>query len=369
MKISFPIMSTSYIAFKRFIEELGHEPIVPPRPTNRTLTLGVKYAPEFACVPFKILLGTYIEACEMGTELIITSGGVGPCRAGYYGVMHKKILRDMGYNVEILVFEPPQIDLWDFFQKVRYVLKLNRLPFLEFLRAVKRAWLKLGVLDDVEYLSHEIRPYELNKGETTRVFNKCLEMIDEARTSDEIKEAKEESIKLLKAIPQDSSRDPLKVGIIGEIYVVLEPFANFDVQVTLGEMGVYTHRSIWLRTWTLGNTFMRWEENKIRKAAKPYLDQLVGGHGQNSVGETVLYAKKGYDGVIHLAPFTCIPEIVAKSILTRVSKDYDIPVLTLFIDEQTGKAGVVTRLEAFVDLMKEKRRIRSGIRNESVPGY
>ncbi len=63
----------------------------------------------------------------------------------------------------------------------------------------------------------------------------------------------------------------------------------------------------------------------------------------------------GYDGVIQLAPFSCIPVIVAKSLVSRLSKDYDIPVLTLFIDEHTGTAGVQTRLEAFVDMMEQRR--------------
>jgi predicted nucleotide-binding protein (sugar kinase/HSP70/actin superfamily) len=56
-----------------------------------------------------------------------------------------------------------------------------------------------------------------------------------------------------------------------------------------------------------------------------------------------------------VAPFTCIPEIVAKSILPRVSQDFRIPVLSLTIDEQTGRAGVETRLEAFIDLLRERR--------------
>jgi predicted nucleotide-binding protein (sugar kinase/HSP70/actin superfamily) len=46
---------------------------------------------------------------------------------------------------------------------------------------------------------------------------------------------------------------------------------------------------------------------------------------------------------------------VAKAILPRVSRELGIPILTLFIDEQTGKAGVQTRLEAFVDLLEERR--------------
>ena len=61
----------------------------------------------------------------------------------------------------------------------------------------------------------------------------------------------------------------------------------------------------------------------------------------------------GYDGIVQLLPFTCMPDTIAKSILPAVSKAEDMPVLTLIVDEQTGKAGVHTRLEAFLDLRPE----------------
>ena len=71
-----------------------------------------------------------------------------------------------------------------------------------------------------------------------------------------------------------------------------------------------------------------------------------------------MYARQGYDGVIQLAPFTCIPEIVAKGVLPSVSRDLDIPIISFFLDEQTGEAGFRTRLEAFVDLLVRRREQR-----------
>jgi predicted nucleotide-binding protein (sugar kinase/HSP70/actin superfamily) len=68
MKISFPRMGYSYIAFKWLVENIGHECIVPPEPSERTLDLGVRYSPEFACIPYKILTGTYLEVADMGAE-------------------------------------------------------------------------------------------------------------------------------------------------------------------------------------------------------------------------------------------------------------------------------------------------------------
>jgi predicted nucleotide-binding protein (sugar kinase/HSP70/actin superfamily) len=354
MKITFPYMGTSHITFKMLINDLGHEAMVPPRPSKRTLTLGTQYSPEFACLPFKILLGSYLEAIEQGANTVITSGGCGPCRAGWYGYLHQKILRDLGYDTKVIVMESPYRQPWDFFKKINSLLSPNGVSWWKFGQVFKKAWEKLKVLDEAERLSHRVRPFEINKGETTRVFNNCLQIIDAAQQPKEIMAAREEVGRMFGAVPCDEQRRPLKVGIIGEIYVLLEPYANLDIEATLGEMGVLTHRSIYLTDWTRENTSFEGEQDANRAAA-PYLTEDVGGHGLQSVGNTVLYAKNGFAGVVQLAPFTCIPEIVAKSILGRVIKDYDIPVLTVFLDEQTGKAGLHTRLEAFVDLLMQKR--------------
>ncbi|MGI6144983.1 MAG: CoA protein activase [Peptococcia bacterium] len=358
MKISFPIMGNSYIAFKQLIKDLGHEPIVPPMPTARTMSLGTIYSPEFACIPFKILLGTYLEAIEMGADVIVSSGGHGPCRAGYYGILQQKIIEDLGYDTKIIIFDSFAKTYKDFISKLSWLLKTGKKSWWDLYQAFKPAWAKLKALDEIELYSHQVRPYEINQGETTKVYRKCLEIMDEPVSKLQIKEAKEVCMKMLKEIPQDKSRNPLKIGIIGEIYVLIEPFANLDLQATLGEMGVYSERSMNLFHWLKENTKMSRHEKKIIKSALPYLREKIGGHGINSIGETVMYAQQGFDGVIQLAPFSCIPEIVAKGILPQVSHDQGIPVMTIFLDEMMGKAGMQTRLEAFVDLLQQKRDLK-----------
>ena len=48
-------------------------------------------------------------------------------------------------------------------------------------------------------------------------------------------------------------------------------------------------------------------------------------------------------------------EIMSQNIFPKMREDVDIPILSLIMDEQTGKAGYLTRLEAFVDLMRRKK--------------
>ena len=71
----------------------------------------------------------------------------------------------------------------------------------------------------------------------------------------------------------------------------------------------------------------------------------------------VAYAnERGIDGIIHISPFTCMPEIMSQNIFPAMRENCDIPILPLIMDEQTGKAGYLTRLEAFVDLMRRRKR-------------
>ncbi|MDD2619490.1 MAG: CoA protein activase [Syntrophomonadaceae bacterium] len=356
MKISFPHMGHSHIAFKWLVENLGHECIVPPEPSKKTLDLGVRYSPEFACIPFKMLMGTYLEVAEQGAEVILTSGGCGPCRAGYYWVMHQYLLEEMGQDLKVIAFEPPLCDIKDFWKKLRWIRKTGGVSWKHFAQVMKITWEKIKAIDDVEIYSHEIRPYEIKKGDTTRALTRALDDLDKAEKIDQIMEARNAGIRRLDEVLCDKLRNPLKIGIIGEIYVVLEPAANHYLQIMLGEMGVQTHRSIYLSGYTRESAITNGGD-AIYQIARPYLDEVcIGGHGVNSIGETILYSQHGFDGVVQLAPFSCIPEIVAKSIIPSVSRDFNIPVLTLFIDEQTGKAGVQTRLEAFVDLLEMRRQ-------------
>jgi len=214
LKVSFPRMGTSHIAFKHFVERLGHEVIIPPTPSKQTLSYGVQYSPEFACIPFKVLLGTYVEVLEKGAEMIISSGGHGPCRAGLYGMLHEKILKNAGYDFEMVTLDAPLRNLKDFISKINRIIKPNKIGWYQFYQEFKFGWAKLKVLDEVDAYSHKIRPYEVKIGQTTKQFQAVLKLITEAQTINEIDEAKHQSLKLLDSVEQDRTKTPLKVGIM-----------------------------------------------------------------------------------------------------------------------------------------------------------
>ena len=149
MKIGYGHMGTLTMVVEMILEELGHEPVVPHRPTRQTLALGAKYAPEFACIPFKIVLGTYLECLERGADTLVSGGGYGPCRAGMYGEIHGRILRDLGYDPEIIFFFPPLKKPYHFIKKLS--LLKGRHSWFYFARSLE-AWAKLSFLDEIELL-------------------------------------------------------------------------------------------------------------------------------------------------------------------------------------------------------------------------
>ena len=213
---------------------------------------------------------------------------------------------------------------------------------------MRLTWAKLVACDRLEQLSLTVRAYEIRKGSTTKALQQAYREVDRADSVDMVRRALEEGIANLQSVPQDRQRSVLAIGVVGEIYTILEPFVNFRLEEQLGEMGVVVRRKIWLSDWIFHHlvlsAFRKQREAQLVSLARPYLQHFVGGHGLESVAHTVQLARGGVDGIVHILPFTCMPEIVAQSILPSVGEDYQLPILTVVVDEHTGIAGIRTRL-------------------------
>lgn len=358
VKVTFPHMGHLWVSVTAMLQYLGVEVVVPPPTTKRTLTLGSQYAPEFACLPLKLNLGNFMEARELGADTILMAGGCGPCRFGYYAQVEHAILEDLGYRYCLVVMEPPQKHAGELLAKIKYIT--GHRSWLEVARAIWFGFQKARLLDELERRAHYLRPRELRRGSTDRAFAEALQTIAAARHPRDLAGAAARARRLLSGVAFDASRPVLRVGIVGEIFTLLEPFANYDLEKKLGYMGVEVDRSLYLSEWINDHLLFglgggRRMKKEARRAAAPYLNHFVGGHGQETVGSAALYAAQGYDGVIQLLPFTCMPEIVAASILPRVQAELNIPVLTIVVDEHSGEAGLITRLESFVDLLYGKK--------------
>ncbi len=357
MKVTFPHMGNIYIAMKVLFEEMGVEVIVPPKCSKTTLELGTKYSPELACLPLKINIGNFIEGIRRGADTIVMAGGCGPCRFGYYGEVQKEILKDVGLQFEMITLEPPSGDIKGFISNIKRITG-NSSPS-KVIRAVNKTIKLASELDRLDELSFFVRPREAAKGKADWIIKGFRLQVDKAKGFREVLGLINETIEKIKEIEIDSNFIPLKVGIVGEIYTVVEPFTNFNICNLLGNMGVEVDKSLSISHWIdehwIKSFMKRKNSASYVKAAKPYLSTMIGGHARETIGNSVLYANYGFNGVIQIYPFTCMPEIVAQSILPTVSSEMNIPILTVVIDELTGEAGYKTRIEAFVDMLARRR--------------
>jgi len=356
LKITFPHMGNLHIVLKAMLEELKLDVISPPPISKKTIELGVKYSPEFACMPFKINLGNFIESLEMGADTLLMAGGWGPCRFGYYAQVEKDILQDLGYNFDMVILEAPDSRVSELFCQLKAVGQ--NVSFMEAFAAIKYAWYKLNMLEKMEREFTRILPRAVDKNRVENIYDQGLLDIENAQGKSEVNRVVYTVLDKLNKFPLNG-QEPLKIGLVGEIYTVLEPAANHNIARSLGRLGAEVDNSIYISEWLndhlLGGLVKKSHRKHLAKCAHPYLNHFVGGHGLETVGATVDFARKKYDGVIQVGPLTCMPEIVAHSVLNSVSRGEGIHSMTLYFDEHAGAAGILTRLEAFTDMLRRKK--------------
>lgn len=352
-------MGTIYIVVASLIRSLGGEVIIPPKTSKKTLSLGTKYSPEAICLPYKLLLGNYIEAIEHGAEAVIMISSPGICRLGEYSKTIRNALEDLDYKIKYIDLDLYKGKFMEMMSCLKTVTGNSNL--ISVAKGINIAFNKIFILDNLDSTLSYYRAREYEFGESERAYNKALRWIDEASTRKELREANLLAMQEIKKTPIDNEKDILKVDLTGEIFMVLDSFSNQNLERELGRLGVETKRSMNLSGWVktaMIPKFMRKEETHIERAykyAKPYLLRDIGGDAIESVSDVAYATSRGVDGIIHISPFTCMPEIMSQNIFPKMRQDGSIPILALVLDEQTGKAGFVTRLEAFVDLMRRRK--------------
>lgn len=360
MKVTFPHMGNTNIAIKVLLEELGLDVITPPKCTQRTLNLGSSCSPEQMCMPFKINMGNLLEGIELGADTVLMLGSSGICRFGLYNNLQKDILSDLGYDVNFICFEP----LGNLQEVKEFLSKLSKLAgtknYLKVFTAFKKGLEILFTLDELDSIANVIRARESTKGETDRIIFEQEANLRKVKGYKDTVEVLKTSINRLQSVTT-TNEDVLRIGIVGEIYTIVEPFINLNLERTLGRMGIEVHKSMTASEFIKEKMdflpFIKSDKGLVTKAAKPYLPKEIGGHAVQTIGNTVTYGYQNFDGVIHLLPFTCMPEIVAMSILPTVAKEKNIPVLTLVLDELTGEGGYLTRVEAFIDSLQQRKAL------------
>lgn len=351
MKITFPYMGPVFI-YKKLFERLGHEVIMPPRPSQKTIELGTKYSPEFICFPFKVILGSYLEALKLGAEVIVTTGFIGACRAVYYGNLSERILHQLGYEVKVMVFDAPSEDFQGFLRQCRELG--NRTPLPEVVRTLNLVVRLIYASDYLQKKINHLRPYEQVQGTCSRKWVEIQHLLENCNNLKELRIVLKETGQIIDGIPIIKEREVLKMGLVGEIYLVMESCANNEIEERLAKLGVEVVRNQYISNWINHCIF---PPRQLLRQTDRYLENNVGGHEKVNIGYILKFKRMGFNGIIHLLPFGCMPELVTQTIIPALVRDLDFPILSLSLDEQMGWVNNQIRLEAFVDLLRNRKEL------------
>lgn len=143
----------------------------------------------------------------------------------------------------------------------------------------------------------------------------------------------------------DPVESDITVAVIGHPYNIYDRYINHSLLDRLRQLGV---RVVMAETAAAGAL----DAGTQRLVGHPYWtfeDEVVGAAGH--------YLYSDVDGIVCVVCFGCGPDSLMVDVIQRAAKARGgVPLVTLTIDEHTGEAGLVTRLEAFVDMARRRKR-------------
>ena len=337
------------IAFKFFVEHvLDADFVALGEPTKRTVELGAANSNDFVCAPFKHILGDYIEALELGADVLVQF--TGPCRLGYYGELQESILRDMGYDFDMLNFATVAgKPLSDYISTCKKKVNPN-LSVPAGVAGMLAVFKMVECLDAYNDFYLANAGFEANPGDFSRARKAFFADMWAAENRRDVEAAYARAIAAAQAIPCTRPADPVRVGLVGEYFTAVDPASNLHVEDKLLAMHVELARML-----NLTNRNLRYNEPNLRRSIPEYARFDMGPTSTMTIAAAKRYAEAGFDGIVHLKSSGCTPEIDVMPALQRISRDYHVPVLFLSYDSQTSDTGLDTRLEAFYDMIAMRK--------------
>ncbi len=356
--------------------------VLPPSDME-ALYWGRKYTTGKECFPCIITTGDIIRFIhtedfdpERSAFFIPTAGG--GCRFGYYNILQRIILDELGHG-DVPIYSPHQTE-----------------SFIEDLGLIgnhffRQAFGGVVAVDLLDKALRETRPYELEKGQTHKVYWEHLQRLCNAIIKGkDILPAMHEARTAFEDIPVDREQVRPVIGLVGEIFVRSHHFSNNYIVESLEDLGAevwvspfsewilylnHTRKEDYTREKDLINyaklyledKVIRADEHRLTKAwdgflrsgheppvedtvrmGSDYVDPAFRGETILSFGKAVDFYKSGLSGVINLMPFTCMPGTVVNSLLKRLKQNCnDMPVLNVAYDG-LDMTNNLLRLEAFV---------------------
>jgi predicted nucleotide-binding protein (sugar kinase/HSP70/actin superfamily) len=142
---------------------------------------------------------------------------------------------------------------------------------------------------------------------------------------------------------------PLVVALVGHPYNVYDEYVNHNLVGRLRAMNVklVTPEMISLEGLNEGIAML---------VGKPYFT-----YEREVIGAGGYYLTEDVDGIVSVVAFGCGPDSMMIDMVARAARrKFNKPLMNITIDEHTAEAGLVTRLEAFVDMLHRRVARREG---------
>lgn len=393
--------------YSLFVENLfgpmGYNFEVLPVANQQSVEIGLKYANNDICYPAIICIGDIIKALQSGkydlqnTVAAISETG-GQCRASNYVSLLKKALLQAGFeNIPVVSVSvnPSALNEQPGFKK--------KLP-----QMLSLAIDGLLYTDTLLKLYYTAAVREKDKGTAEIILNHFLHQAKKYSGNFKIKNLYgllQEAVSEFNKMPERKlTPPPEKIGIVGEIFLKYNPFANHYICNWLINKGFELHVPS-LNTFFLENLHdvhfnhihhieyssaikrqvIKWMDkwiaykiNRINKILKGYQHPLPSitnihtlaahaepilslanqsGEGWLLPGEIAMMASEGIKNIICLQPFGCIANhVVAKGVANRIKALYpDLNLLFLDVDSGSTEVNFRNRLELFVQSISNKQ--------------
>ncbi|MDI6715651.1 MAG: acyl-CoA dehydratase activase-related protein [Actinomycetota bacterium] len=134
----------------------------------------------------------------------------------------------------------------------------------------------------------------------------------------------------------------LKIGLAGHPYNVHDPYINLNLIKKLKKWGVSVATEEMIPPKILEH-----EANRLPK-------RLFWSYEREVVGAAFHWMRnKSVDGIIYILSFACGQDSLIQVLLeSEAKKRKSVPLMSLVIDEHSGEAGMITRVEAFIDMLR-----------------
>jgi predicted nucleotide-binding protein (sugar kinase/HSP70/actin superfamily) len=142
----------------------------------------------------------------------------------------------------------------------------------------------------------------------------------------------------------------LVIGVVGHPYNIYDYYISLNLIPRLRKLGAKVVTSEMV------------PQHVVEKEAKTLPKHLFWTYERELVGTAFHWARnRQVDGIIYVLSFGCGPDSLIQVLLEHeLKKIAALPVMSLVIDEHSGEAGLATRVEAFIDMLKRKKLL-SGV--------